>query len=163
MLRVTYLEQRVPPRAALYLGSERVVLERMARAAYLALYQRVGAPQRWDQRTSLPAAELDALLDGDALHLYVLRDISSQALGFCEFDRQAFPHIELKNFGLIPEAQGRGLGPWLLATALAGEWRSNPDRIWLHTDDWDHPAAIEVYQRAGFRIVEVRDEPAALL
>jgi GNAT superfamily N-acetyltransferase len=78
----------------------------------------------------------------------------------CEFDRSVFPQIELKNFGLVPDAQGRGLGPWLLATALQGEWRSNPDRIWLHTDTWDHPAAQRVYERAGFRVFDVRDEPA---
>ena len=164
ILRVTYLEQTepaLPP--ALYWGSERVALERMTREAYLALYRRVGDPLRWDQRLSMSETELEALLGGEALHLYVLRHLSGDALGFCEFDRSGFPQIELKNFGLVPEAQGRGLGPWLLATALQGEWRSNPDRIWLHTDVWDHPAAIRVYERAGFQIFEVRDEPAAPL
>ena len=81
-------------------------------------------------------------------------------MGFCEFDRSAFPQVELKNFGLIPDAQGRGLGRWLLSTALQGEWRANPDRIWLHTDTWDHPAAVHVYQRIGFKIFDVRDEAA---
>jgi ribosomal protein S18 acetylase RimI-like enzyme len=163
-LRVTYLEQNEPALApALYWGSERVALERMTRDAYLALYRRVGEPLHWDQRLSMSRAELEALLGGESLHLYVLRDISRDALGFCEFDRSGFPQIELKNFGLVPEAQGRGLGPWLLATALQGEWRSNPDRIWLHTDVWDHPAALKIYQRAGFQIFDVRDEPAAPL
>lgn len=161
LLRVTYLEQSepaLPP--ALYWGSERIALERMTRSAYLALYRQVGTPLRWDQRLKMPAAELDALLAGESLHLYVLRDLSGEALGFCEFDRGTFPQIELKNFGLVPQAQGRGLGPWLLATALQGEWRSNPDRIWLHTDEWDHPAARSVYERAGFRVFDERDEPA---
>jgi GNAT superfamily N-acetyltransferase len=164
VLRVTYLEQSepaLPP--ALYWGSERVTLERMACPDYLGLYRRVGGPLRWDQRLSIPAAELAALLGGEALHIYVLRDVHGEALGLCEFDRRHFPQIELKNFGLVPEAQGRGLGPWLLATALQGEWRSNPDRIWLHTDTWDHPAAIPIYERAGFRVFEVRDEVAGPL
>jgi GNAT superfamily N-acetyltransferase len=160
-LRVTYLEQcepALPP--ALYWGSERVARERMAREPYLALYRRVGEPLGWNQRFSMSEAELEALLGGDSLHIYVLRDVSGDALGFCEFDRSGFPQIELKNFGLVPDAQGRGLGPWLLATALQGEWRSNPDRIWLHTDTGDHPAAQRVYERAGFRVFDVRDEPA---
>jgi GNAT superfamily N-acetyltransferase len=164
VLQVTYLELREPPRApALYWGSERVALERMAAAAYLALYRRVGGPLRWDQRLSMPPADLESLLAGDALHIYVLRDLRNDALGFCEFDRGEFPHIELKNFGLVPEAQGRGLGPWLLATALQSEWRSQPLRIWLHTDTWDHPAAVLVYQKAGFRIVDVRAEASGPL
>lgn len=160
-LRVSYLEQREPPLPpALYWGSERVALERLTRQNYLALYRRVGEPQHWDQRTSMPEAELEALVTGGLLHIYVLRDMGGEALGFCEFERIHFPQIELKNFGLVPEAKGRGLGAWLLATALQGEWRSNPDRIWLHTDNRDHPAAIPLYERAGFRVFDVRDEPA---
>lgn len=144
-------------------GPERIALERPSRADYLDLYRRVGAPLRWDQRLRMPDAELDALLAGTASRVYVLRDRDGEAIGFCEFDRSGFPEIELKNFGLVPTAQGRGLGPWLLAHALATEWQAGPTRIWLHTDTWDHPAAIPTYERAGFRIYAVRREPAAPL
>jgi GNAT superfamily N-acetyltransferase len=161
VLQVTYLEQLEPATApALYWGSERVALETLTPASYLALYRRVGGPLRWDQRMSLPAEELESLLAGDTLHIYVLRDRGNEAIGFCEFDRSRFPDVELKNFGLVPEAQGRGLGPWLLATALQDEWRAKPQRIWLHTDTWDHPAAVQIYQRAGFRVFDVRMEPS---
>jgi GNAT superfamily N-acetyltransferase len=164
ILRVTYLEQCEPPSPpALYWGSERVSLDRLSRPDYLELYCRVGEPLGWDQRLTMPERDLEALLAGGMLRIYTLRDIRGEALGLCEFDRSEFPQIELKNFGLVPKAQGRGLGPWLLATALQGEWRSNPDRIWLHTDTWDHPAAVLVYQRAGFRIYDVRDMPAETL
>jgi len=159
-MQVTYLEQNAPAQSpALYWGSERIAVERMSRHDYLVLYRRVGAALGWDQRLSMPPAELEALLSDDRLQLHVLRDAGGDALGFCEFDRSRFPQIELKNFGLIPEAQGRGLGPWLLATALQAEWRTKPERIWLHTDTWDHPAAVQIYQRAGFRVFDVRDEP----
>ena len=80
----------------------------------------------------------------------MLRNVHGHALGLCELDCSAFPEIELKNFGLVPEAQGRGLGPWLLWVALSEEWTFSPTRIWLHTDTWDHPAAIRVYERVGF-------------
>ena len=163
-LRVTYLEQRerpLPP--PLHAGGERIGLESLTSSIYLALYQRVGEPLRWDQRLLMPREELAALLGGESLHIYVLRDEGGQALGFCEFDRGALPEIELKNFGLVPEAQGRGLGPWLLSVALHGEWRSDPTRIWLHTDTWDHPAAVRVYERAGFHIYAVREEAAGPL
>ena len=163
-LRVTYLEQTAPAAPpALHWGSERIGVERLDRERYLSLYRKVGESLRWDQRLLMPAPELDALLQGDALRIYVLRDVREEGLGFCEFDRSAFPQIELKNFGLVPEAQGRGLGRWLLSTALQGEWRSNPDRIWLHTDTWDHPAAVHVYQRTGFKIFDVREEAADTL
>ena len=114
-LRIIVRRSPRSPPAITYAGSEHVALERLAPTADLELYR------------------------------YVLRDQHGAALGFCEFDWEAFPHIELKNFGLIPAAQGRGLGPW------------------LHTDTWDHPAAKHVYERAGFRVYDVRDERADAL
>jgi ribosomal protein S18 acetylase RimI-like enzyme len=158
-VQVTYLELRqhpgpVPARS----GVERVAVERLALDDYLGLYRGVGGPVRWDQRLRMPATELQALLHSGRVRIYVLRDGGGEALGFCEFDRAAFPEIELKHFGVVPEAQGRGLGSWLLATALESEWHAVPTRVWLHTDTWDHPAALPLYQRAGFEIYDVRHE-----
>jgi len=152
-----------PPPPTQRLGAERITRETLSNSEYLAIYRAVGEPLRWDQRLLMPEAQLGALLDGGCLNIYVLRNVQGEPLGFCEFDRSALPEIELKNFGLVPGAQGRGLGPWLLLLALREEWKSNPTRIWLHTDTWDHPAAIRVYQRAGFRVYAVRDEAAELL
>ena len=162
ILRVTYLELRAAP-APPALASPRgglqfIACERPTLAEYLTLYRAVGEPLRWDQRLKMPEAELAALLQGETLDIYVLRDAADRPLGFCEFDRASFPEIELKNFGLIGQAQGQGLGSWLLNVALREEWQFGPTRIWLHTDSWDHPAAVRVYERAGFRIYAVRDE-----
>jgi GNAT superfamily N-acetyltransferase len=158
-LRVSYLELRSePPAPPDRDGAERIALESLAGEAYLELYRRVGEPLRWDTRLAMPRVELDALLASGRARIYVVRDVGGEAVGFCEFDRGAFPELELKHFGLVPQAQGRGLGPWLLSTALAEEWRGGARRIWLHTDTWDHPAALAVYERAGFRVYEVRYE-----
>ncbi len=153
--RCVRLERSVRP--------ERIAREQLNREDYLHLYRRVGEPWRWDQRLLMAEGELAALLAGGSLDIYVLRDVQGEPLGFCEFDRREFPNVELKNFGLVSEAQGRGLGPWLLAVALLEQWESNPSRIWLHTDTWDHPAAVRVYERAGFCTFDVRDEPAGEL
>lgn len=162
-VRVTYLEMRsVPSSFASREGTEYVAEERLSLEEYLALYQKVGAPLRWDQRLQMPTHELMSLLQS-SLRIYVVRDAAHNALGFCEFDRSEFPEIELKNFGLIVEAQGRGLGSWLLGMSLRQEWSCGPKRIWLHTDTWDHPAAIPLYERAGFRVFAVREEPAGPL
>ena len=157
-LKVTYLELREPP-AAVPGGAaaEGIELETPTIESYLDLYRRVGAPYRWDSRLKMERAALESLLLGGDLHIYLAR-VQGEAIGFCEFDRAAFPVIELKNFGLVPEAQGRGIGPRLLGTSLQREWESGAKRIWLHTDTWDHPAAVPVYERAGFRVYDVRYE-----
>jgi len=163
-MRVTYMELREAPRpAALGVRAERIEREQLNRDDYLHLYRRVGEPLRWDQRLRMPQEELAAMLADGSLDIYVLRGGDGEPLGFCEFDRRGFPDVELKNFGLISAAQGRGLGPWLLAVSLHEQWMANPSRIWLHTDTWDHPAAVRVYERAGFRIFDVREEPSGLL
>jgi ribosomal protein S18 acetylase RimI-like enzyme len=145
------------------MGSEHIALEPLTVSEYLALYRRVGESVRWDQRLKMPEQELAALLNSGCLKIYVVRDARGEALGFCEFDRSAFPQIELKNFGLIPAARGRSLGSRLLSLALREEWKSSPSRIWLHTDSWDHPSAVRLYQKVGFHVYAVREETAGPL
>jgi hypothetical protein len=121
-VKVTYLEMRSAPSTfAFREGAEYVNEEKLSLEEYLALYRRVGASLRWDQRLKMPAQELMDLLQS-SLRIYVVRGAAQNALGFCEFDRRGFPEIELKNFGLVPEAQGHGLGPWLLGISLRQEW-----------------------------------------
>jgi GNAT superfamily N-acetyltransferase len=163
-LPVTYMELReAPAPAPLRLKPERIGLEVLTRAAYLDLYRRVGEPLRWDQRLLMPEAALETLLAGGNLHIYVVRDGTGGPLGFCEFERSAFPEIELKHFGLVPEAQGHGIGTWLLRVALRQQWDSGATRIWLHTDPWDHPAAVPVYRCAGFKVYDIREESVEFL
>lgn len=158
-VRVSYLElTQTPAPVKAHLGDERIARERLPVNEYLNLYSRIGAPLRWDQRLEMPRAELTLLLESDRSQVYLLRDGHGDALGMCEFERSS-SDIELRNFGLVPTAQGKGLGSWLLRTALHLEWSVRPGRIWLHTDNWDHPMALRLYQDAGFRIYRVREEP----
>lgn len=160
---VSYLEltsaPAIAPPAPPAARGHGIATEQLGVPDYLALYRAVGTPLRWDSRLKLAPAVLAALLESRRLTAYVLRDGGGSAIGFCEFDRERFPEIELTHFGLVPAVQGRGLGPWLLGTALAATWASGPTRIWLHTDPWDHPAALGVYLRAGFVRYLVREEP----
>jgi ribosomal protein S18 acetylase RimI-like enzyme len=158
-VRVSYLElTQAPAPIQIRLGEERISRERLPVNEYLDLYSRIGEPLGWDQRLKMPRSELILLLDSTRSRTYILRDGHDQALGLCEFEH-CLPEIELKNFGLLPKAHGKGLGSWLLRTALHHEWELQPERIWLHTDSWDHPAALRLYEDAGFRTYMVREEP----
>lgn len=152
-LLVTYMEMISPlfalPVTAPGAGVS-VASERLSREAYLDIYRAVGQAVQWDQRLHMDAATLDELLAEPSNPVYVLRAEGSPA-GLCEFAGFGGPDVELVHFGLVPEAQGRGLGRYLLDGALRACWALSPKRVWLHTDTNDHPRAVATYERAGFR------------
>lgn len=151
-LMVTYMEMTAPPSSTpVEVPAPGVAVghERLARADYLNLYRAVGEPVQWDQRLRLGPSALDSLLDDPSNPVYVLRS-QGQASGFCEFAGFGGDDVELVHFGLVPEAQGRGLGRYLLNSALRACWAASPRRVWLHTDTNDHPRAMATYTKAGF-------------
>ncbi|MBV7520051.1 N-acetyltransferase [Ensifer sp. ENS12] len=159
-LLVTYMEMRgqrageaLPPP----IEHAAVAPELPDAATFLSLYRAVGEPLRWDQRLRMSAAELDGFLRSESTGLHILR-VDDRAVGLCEFDRVGTPDIELTHFGLVPEAYGRKLGPFLLDSALRAVWSRGPNRIWLHTDEWDHPKAQDTYRRAGFSVFAQKRE-----
>ncbi|TPI33649.1 GNAT family N-acetyltransferase [Mesorhizobium sp. B3-1-6] len=152
-LLVTYMEMLAPPQGAPLappLPGAVVTRERLGLSSYLHLYRAVGGPVQWDQHLRMREAELETLLADDATHIHVLR-VDGEAAGFCEFNNVGEAAIELVHFGLVPAFQGKRLGPFLLDRALRSAWSHGPQRLWLHTDTYDHPAAQSVYGRAGFR------------
>jgi thiosulfate/3-mercaptopyruvate sulfurtransferase len=154
-LLVTSLEMTAPPVGAPRAAPDPDALVRrevLTVAVYLALYRAVGAAVQWDERLRLEPGALALHLADPATSIFVLR-LRHRAVGFCEAVRDAEGAIEIANFGLLPECQGRGLGPYLLEASLAALWTPETARIWLRTDTNDHPAAITVYEQAGFRRV----------
>ncbi|MDP9138920.1 MAG: GNAT family N-acetyltransferase, partial [Pseudomonadota bacterium] len=73
----------------------------------------------------------------------------------------------IKYFGLIPDFQGRGLGKWFLAEAIAAAWSGSPQRVIVDTCTLDGRAALPLYQRSGFvpyaretRLIQLPDSSA---
>ncbi len=159
-LLVTYMEMTAPPeREALsrpVIGVQ-IGRERLSRVDYLDLYRAVGEPLQWDQRLRMTWGALDTLLGDIGTEIYVLR-LGERAIGLCEFVGAGSHEVELTNFGLVAEFQGRGLGPFLLDHALRSVWARSPHRVWLHTDTNDHANAQATYRRAGFRVHSQRWE-----
>ena len=60
---------------------------------------------------------------------------------------------DIAYFGMTPEAQGRGLGDWLLGTAIHMAWDAAPRMLTVNTCSLDHPRALPLYQKWGFEPV----------
>ena len=95
---------------------------------FLYLYRAVGAEYEWTDWLARPVAEAEAFVRDPTVSLRTML-LDGWPGGFFMFDTRADGVCDLAYFGLVPQAIGRGLGPWLLAGAqyrgLANdEWRS---------------------------------------
>ena len=103
----------------------------------------------------MPDEQLQAILTDDRVEIFVLQ-VADQSAGYAELDRRLENEIELAYFGLFPSFIGQRLGHCFLNWTLRTAWSHSPDRVWVHTCDLDHPAALPNYLKAGFRIYDER-------
>ncbi len=128
-------------------------IERPSVAAYRFLYNGVGEPWLWNERRRLGDDSLLCLIHDPRLEILALTT-AGRVAGFAELDHRPAPDSRLAYFGLLPAYIGRGLGPWFLSRVVARAWRSQPRRLLVNTCTFDHPAALPLYLRAGFTLVE---------
>ncbi len=165
-VRTTYLEMlrnEVPEEPVAPAGCAAARWDRPPLDEYRALFLAVGGEWGWTGRLLLSDEELRALLDDPAIAIYRL-SCDGRVAGFAEMERQADGEVEIVYLGLSPEFIGRGLGSFLLRWAIHRAWRSeDPNagptrRVWLHTCEYDHPGALDVYRKAGFRVYKAQVE-----
>jgi ribosomal protein S18 acetylase RimI-like enzyme len=151
---VTWMECFAPPAAPRALTEGfKLVRERLGADEYLSLYRLVGEQSDWDLRFKLSQPELSALLASPKSHVTLLKQ-GDAAIGLCEFELLDNGQAELQHFGLAPEFHGKGLAQPFLENALNRIFSEGATRVWLHTDEWDSPAAQKVYTKAGFTIYD---------
>lgn len=127
-------------------------------AFYRYLYDAVGRPWYWTDRKKLDDLALAAIVQDPKVDLYVLYGDGVPA-GYAELDRRRETVVDLAYFGIVPEFIGRGLGPFFLASALDIAWSYAPARLTVNTCTLDHPKALSMYQRYGFRPYARREVP----
>ena len=152
--KITYLEMLRPYAAEAKPPVDGLSIEHLEAPSadeYRALYRSVGRDYHWADRLLMPDDQLRAILQDDAVEIHLLR-VGGQPAGYSELDRRTAGQIELAYFGLFPEFTGRGLGRYFLAWTLQKAWSYRPKRVWVHTCDLDHPAALPMYLKTGFRI-----------
>lgn len=116
---------------------------------YRYLYETVGKPHLWVERRRMPDEALATIVQHEEVEISVLYCDGAPA-GYFELDFRQKPSAELSYFGLLPDFIGRGLGTWLLGTAIETAWARPIERLWVHTNTLDHPRALPNYQKQGF-------------
>lgn len=129
--------------------------ERPTVSFYRYLYDAVGRDWIWTDRKALTDRELAAIITDEQVEVYVLH-VRGTPAGYFELDRRTAGVVDLAYFGIMPEFIGMKLGPWLLGEAIELGWSSGPERMTVNTCTLDHPAALPLYQRMGFRPIDRR-------
>lgn len=129
---------------------------------YRALYRKVGEDWLWMSRVVMDDGKLKAILDDPAVEIYAMVR-NGERLGLLELDFRETGECELAFFGLDKSLIGSGAGRILMNAAIESAWTRPIQRFWVHTCNFDHPAALAFYQRSGFvaykRMVEVFEDP----
>lgn len=158
---VTYVQMLAPPSRAWRRAPRpdlSVVRIRPVTAGYYRpLYNDVGGPWRWAMRRRMTDEQLEAHLNDPEVDLQVLY-AGGYPVGMAELERRVAGEIELRYFGARPAWIGQGLGPYFLDFLIREAWSEPLKRFWLHTCTHDHPAALQMYLRAGFVAYDTQEE-----
>jgi GNAT superfamily N-acetyltransferase len=161
MLAKPSADEIAPPRAGLTIM--RAV--RPTISFYRYLYDTVGEPWLWSDRRKLSDEALGAIIEHADVAVHVLYADGVPA-GYVELDARDRDATEIAYLGMMPEFIGQKLGPYLLDWGIRKAWSGGTSRLWVHTCTLDHPSALGLYQRAGFRPfkreVELADDPRVM-
>ena len=160
--RITYLEMTARPTRSFAVPSRpRTALlqaENMPVHFYRYLYENIGKAHHWYVRRVMEDVQIAEIIHSAATRIDVLYADGSPA-GFYELDLRELPRsVEIAYFGILPDFQGMCLGKWFLNCAIQTAWDQNPEKVVVHTNTLDHPAALSLYQKLGFSPVAVSEE-----
>jgi GNAT superfamily N-acetyltransferase len=124
----------------------------MRAAEYLELYSLVGERWLWRDRLVWTDAELDQYLARPDVHVWTPM-VGGLTAGYFELKQNPDRAVEMVYFGLAPTFIGRGLGGWLLTSAVREAFALGATRMFLNTCTLDGPHALPNYLARGFRIM----------
>lgn len=115
------------------------------------LYSAVGGDWYWYDRLGWTYAQWLEYVDRPEFETWIGYRAGTPC-GYFTLEVQAANSVEIRNFGLLPQFVGRGLGGHLLTAAIRRAWERGAARVWVHTCTLDHPRALANYQARGLRI-----------
>ena len=129
---------------------------------FFDLYAAVGAKYEWTDKYELPIHEVEHFLCNQSVKMFTLFKDGWTA-GFFILDGRQKQICDLAYFGLVPEAMGHGYGEYLLRFAVKQAWeRSGIEILTVNTNSLDHPSALPLYKKIGFKVVNREQETRTL-
>ena len=129
---------------------------------FFCLYEAVGADYEWTDKFRCPIKEVnDFLLDPNVKLFTFLKN--GWSAGFFVLDKRKRNICDLAYFGLVPEAIGHGYGEYLLKFAIKQSWAAKDiNLLTVNTNTLDHPNALPLYKKMGFKVIKNEKETRIL-
>ena len=159
--RVTYLEMNDAPKfdwpKNLKYKLSILLAENFPSWYFLFFYKQVGKKYLWTDWLEKSKEEIDQFVNHKKVLLYTLIK-DGLPCGFYMLDYRKKDVCDISFFGLVEEAIGKGLGKYLLKTAILTAWDSRKiKKLTVNTCSLDHKNAIYLYQKYGFKAVDFKD------
>ena len=159
--RVTYLEMNDAPKfdwpKNLKYKLSILLAENFPSWYFLFFYKQVGKKYLWTDWLEKSKEEIDQFVNDKQVLLYTLIK-DGLPCGFYMLDYRKKDVCDISFFGLVEEAIGKGLGKYLLKTAILTAWDSRKiKKLTVNTCSLDHKSAIYLYQKYGFKAVDFKD------
>ena len=115
-------------------------------------YKNIGKKHSWVDRLVWIENKWIDYVSNKKVKTYVFK-YREELAGFFEL---IFNHekkeVEIAYFGLLEEFQNKKLGSYLLSQAIKKSFKSNVNRVWVHTCSLDHKNALSNYIARGMKI-----------
>ena len=129
---------------------------------FFSLYNAVGSKYEWTDMYKLSKSEVNQFLSDKNVHFFSLI-FQGWPGGFFILDNRKIDECDLTYFGLVPEVIGKGFGSYLLRLAVKKAWElENMKKLTVNTNTLDHPTALLLYKKVGFKLISTVEESRTL-
>jgi ribosomal protein S18 acetylase RimI-like enzyme len=115
-------------------------------------YKNIGKKHKWIDRLAWTENQWIDYVSSEKVKTYVL-NYKSDLAGFFELIFHGEKNeVEIAYFGILEEFQNKKLGSYLLSQAIQKSFKSDINRVWVHTCSLDHKNALNNYIARGMKI-----------
>ncbi len=115
-------------------------------------YKNIGKKHHWVDRLVWTDKQWIDYTEDKKVNTFVLKK-KDDLVGYYELILHLDNNeIEIAYFGILEEYHNQKLGSFLLTSAIRNSFKSNPNRVWVHTCSLDHKNALSNYIARGMKI-----------